>query len=710
MSKTNTPRRALSKGYLKSTVTRSEIEQFKSAYSIMIDQLDSNANEEFLKNLVRDFLLNAYYKGKHLINVEGRKDLVIHNGPKAKDSIGVIMEVKSINNRNEMVTKEDLNKKALQELILYYLREREDNKNIYIKHLIITNSIEWFVIDGVEFEKQVFRNVKLIKGYRQFKNSGQDTKFFYTQIAKPFIETIKDDLSYTWFNMVKFKNVIKNEDQIDDSKLISLFKFLSPTHILKQPFGNDSNTLNRNFYNELLHIIGLEEVKIKNKKLIRRKEEAKREPASLVENAINILKYESNVIESQRYDTALELSITWINRILFLKLLESQLVKYHKGDKEYKFLNYEKIKDYDTLNRLFFQVLAIEPQDRRPKIKEAYNKVPYLNSSLFEVNDLEFRTLKISNLEDDNALSIPTKTVLKDSKGKLLKGQLNTLEYLFRFLEAYDFSSEGGEQIQEENKTLINASVLGLIFEKINGYKDGSFFTPGFITMYMCKETIRRAVIQKFKDHTDFESDEWDDLIFFTSKASSRDVVKKYNDLIDSLKICDPAVGSGHYLVSALNEIIAIKSELQLLSDEKGMPLQILASVDNDELIIQNKGGDNELIEYNFKNKNSHHIQKTLFIQKQTIIENCLFGVDINPNSVKICRLRLWIELLKNGYYTEESNYTDLETLPNIDINIKCGNSLISRFDLTSDLKPALKKSKFDIDGYKVAVSSGFVA
>ena len=77
---------------------------------------------------------------------------------------------------------------------------------------------------------------------------------------------------------------------------------------------------------------------------------------------------------------------------------------------------------------------------------------------------------------------------------------LSTLEYLFRFLDAYDFSTEGGEEVQSENKTLINASVLGLIFEKINSYRDGSFFTPGFITMYMSRETIRRAVTQKFNE------------------------------------------------------------------------------------------------------------------------------------------------------------------------------------------------------------------
>jgi hypothetical protein len=92
-----------------------------------------------------------------------------------------------------------------------------------------------------------------------------------------------------------------------------------------------------------------------------------------------------------------------------------------------------------------------------------------------------------------------------------------------------------------------------------------------------------------------------------------------------------------------------------------------------------------------------------LFHEKQTIIENCLFGVDINSNSVKICRLRLWIELLKNAYY---KNPTELETLPNIDINIKCGNSLISRFAIDADLKQALKKSKWTIDSYRIAVDT----
>ena len=75
----------------------------------------------------------------------------------------------------------------------------------------------------------------------------------------------------------------------------------------------------------------------------------------------------------------------------------------------------------------------------------------------------------------------------------------------------------------------------------------------------------------------------------------------------------------------------------------------------NDELIVTDEDG--KCLNTIRQNKESQRIQETLFHEKQTIIENCLFGVDINPNSVKICRLRLWIELLKNAYYKAPAFY-----------------------------------------------------
>jgi len=181
--------------------------------------------------------------------------------------------------------------------------------------------------------------------------------------------------------------------------------------------------------------------------------------------------------------------------------------------------------------------------------------------------------------------------------------------------------------------------------------------------------------------------------------------LKEAHAVINSLRICDPAVGSGHFLVSALNELIAIKSDLGILCDSNGKLLSINAVVGNDELILTDSGND-QAIEYQPGNTASQRIQEALFHEKQTLIENCLFGVDINPKSVMICRLRLWVELLKHAYFTAESKYQSLETLPNIDINIKSGNSLVSRFALDEDLSEVFRKQKFSHADYLLAVQS----
>lgn len=718
------PRQALNKAYLKVKPNRSEIESFKSGLIRLLDYSNDSESEEFHKNLITEFLKKTWYDPHHYINTKGRSDLVIHNSDKASGEVGVIIETKKPTNRTEMPrvpkpgeTHEQqiggLNVKAIHELVLYYLRERITRRNLGLKYLIATNIYEWFIFDARVFDRVFAQDKNLARLFSDFEEgqlADNRTDFFYKQVVAPFIEALKHDIEFTWFDLRHYEKALRNTDKSDDRQLIALYKLLSPAHLLKLPFANDSNTLDKRFYSELLHIIGLTEVASGGKKLIGRKPEGKRQSGSLIENAIiqldslekitrleNPLRYGATMQE-RLFNVALELVITWINRILFLKLLEAQLLAYHKGDKAYAFLNSASIGDYDDLNSLFFQVLARRHEDRNEDVKGRFAMVPYLNSSLFEPTETEHNTILISNLRNDKPLPVYTNTVLKDTTGKKHSGEMNPLGYLFAFLAAYDFAGEGSEEIQEDNKTLINASVLGLIFEKINGYKDGSFFTPGFITMYMSRETLRRAVVQKFN-----ETKGWN----CTSIASLYDKIEdrdEANRLINSIKICDPAVGSGHFLVSALNELIAIKSELKILQDRHGRRMkEYRLEVVNDELAVTDEDG--ELFVYNPGNHESQRVQETLFHEKQTIIENCLFGVDINQNSVKICRLRLWIELLKNAYYKSPSQ---LETLPNIDINIKCGNSLISRFPLDADLKQALRKSasRWTIDGYRLAVST----
>ncbi|MBN1618852.1 class I SAM-dependent DNA methyltransferase [Candidatus Dojkabacteria bacterium] len=705
-------RNSINKAYLKVKPNRTQIEAFKKNISNLFDQIKETESEEFHKNIISEFLKNTYYSPNNYINTKGRSDLVIHNGKDSKSTVGVIFEVKKPSNKSEMPTSENINTKAFHELILYYLRERITNRNIEVKHLIITNIFEWFIFNASDFERLYANNKAFVKQFTDFEEGrlpGTNTDFFYKSLAEPFCNNVESTIPVTHFNIRDFETTIKNADRVDDNKLIALYKIFSPEHLLKLPFANDSNNLDKSFYNELLHIIGLEETKEGGKKLIGRKNDKKRNPGSLIENSITILNYEdclpqlpklsdygSNK-EEQLFNIALELVITWINRILFLKLLEGQLIKYNNGDKAFRFLNIERIHDYDELNKLFFHVLAVKESDRSEIIKQKFGNVPYLNSSLFEPSSLEHKTIRINSLENHTKHPVLSGTVLKDKTGKRLTGEIDPLQYLFDFLDSYDFSSEGSEDIQEENKTLINASVLGLIFEKINGYKDGSFFTPGFITMYMCHETIRRAVVQKFNDSKGWQCESISDVY---NKIEN---IKEADRIINSLRICDPAVGSGHFLVSALNEIIAIKSELKILTDSEGKRLkEYTIEVINDEIIITDE--QSKLFEYNPKNKESQRVQESLFQEKQKIIENCLFGVDINPNSVKICRLRLWIELLKNAYYKSDKNFRELETLPNIDINIKCGNSLISRYSFDSDIKTALKSSKWNVDNYREAV------
>jgi len=700
-----TPSKSLSPAWLKVKPGREQFEQFKAKLSGLVEQVNSSPNEseEHHKNHISDFLKFAFPTS--FINTNDRIDLAIHNGKLPTDSVGVIIETKRPSSQTEMPSQDNFNVKAMQELVLYYLRERIAANNLAVKHLVITNGYEWFVFDAHVFEKAFANNKALVKQFKEFSAghlSGNKTDFFYKEIAKPAIEKM-GDVEFSHFDL---------REKHSDKKLIALLKLFSPEHLLKLPFANDSNSLNKDFYSELLHIIGLIEVKDGSKKLIQRKQEGERNRASLLENAITKMdaldklrnfdkpSLYGDTTKEQLFNVGLELVITWVNRVLFLKLLEAQLIAYHKGDVSYAFLNFQRIRSFDDLDSLFFAVLARKPDEREEEIKRAFAQVPYLNSSLFEPTEIERKTLNIGNLAGEIVLPLYSATVLKDAKGKRRTGELNTLEYLFAFLDAYDFASEGKGELKDDNKALINASVLGLIFEKINGYKDGSFFTPGFITMYMCRETLRRAVVQKFNEVKGWNCNNLNDLYNkIEAKAEDR---AEANTLINSLKICDPAVGSGHFLVSALNELIAIKSELGILQDTEGKRLKNYSiEIINDELVVSDEEGDE--FSYNQTNPESARIQKALFHEKQTLIEHCLFGVDINPNSVKICRLRLWIELLKNAYYNADGQ---LETLPNIDINIKVGNSLISRFALDADLKDALKKSKLSLSDYRNAVDT----
>jgi hypothetical protein len=686
---------ALNNAYKKIPIEQADFEKFKKEFSILLDGIRDNPNEreEHHKFRLANFLSKTWYDPDYYINTSGDYDLVIHNGNKTQSPIGVMIETKKPGKNPEMVSKTSLNVKSFQQLLLYFLRETIVNKNIHIKYLIITNVIEWFIFDAREFYNYFLKDKNLLRDYNNYRLDNlfsKDTQYFYEHIASVIIEKVKNVICYTHINLNDF---IKS----GDDRLVYLYKLLSPQHLLKRPFANDNNSLNKYFYFELLYILGLCEEKKNDKRVITRNPKDERQNYSLLESTIFQL---SNDIDDEaiQYNIAFELVITWINRILFLKLLEAQLIAYQNGSNEYAFLNSDTINDYNELNTLFFKVLAREYSEREDDIKERFKNVPYLNSTLFDKTLAENYCI-ISTLKNGQ-MDIFSSTILKDENGNRRKGKINSLDYIFLFLDAYDFSNVDTELIIDKHKSIINASVLGLIFEKINGYKDGSYFTPGFVTSFICSEVINNAIISKFNTIKGWKAKNITDIY---NKIDTIDILEA-NEIINSIKIIDPAVGSGHFLVSALNEIIAIKSKFGILADKKGQKIKnYIVSVINDELYISDYD-NGKLFEYNYKIEEKQRVQETLFNEKRQIIENSLFGVDTNTNSVNICRLRLWIELLKHAYYTKESNYKELETLPNLELNIKCGNSLVSHFDIDMDISNIIKNLDFTIEEYKASV------
>lgn len=682
------PKKSLNSALLKQAVPQQEIEKLKKNFKVYLESEKPDEQEEYHKNLLRDLLTKTWYAPNSVTPKKSREDLVIYSENTAGSKPAVIIEVKSPHgNFPEMFSEKNQNCKALQECVLYFMQEFFLDENHEVKHVIITNYNEFYIFDAKNFVN--FFCVKSNPIVAEFQKlsakqlSDSTRKCFYENCAKPAIDRWIENEKIT---VIHFS--MRDYCDANDKKLIQLYKILSPEFLLNKPLPNNSNTLNREFYNELLHIIGLEEVKEGNKKIIHRKSETKRESASLIESAMSRLE-ERISDENERFETALRLAITWINRLIFLKLVESQQLSYHQGESDcskYEFLTTNLISNFHDLDDLFFKVLGRRPENRDVKLKEKFQFVPYLNSSLFELSEEETSYISI-NAIPDNEIPLFSQTVLKDERGKQRKGPMNILNYILAFLDAYDFSSRITENgIVENTKTLINASVLGLIFEKINGYKDGSFFTPPFITEYMAKETIERVIIQKFNDFNGWKCEtleELKDKIKDSLSENKEKTLVEANEIINSIRICDPAVGSGHFLVSVLNRILYIKSYLDILLDKNGGRIRRsdyeVQLDENDEISILDEKGKHFAYSINSERQ---LVQEAIFNEKRRIIENCLFGVDINPASVYICRLRLWIELLKNAYYTEESEFTQLETLPNIDINIKCGNSLISKYSI----------------------------
>ncbi|MCR8707819.1 type IIG restriction enzyme/methyltransferase [Campylobacter sp. RM5063] len=670
--------------YRKKQITQNEFDTFSKALMQYLERLESSQseNEDYLvANTLSPFLTTLNFKTHIKTKQKGKSeiDLAIAKDEFSKD-LEVLIEAKKPNSK-EFIIHAKPNSKALHEAILYYFRNREHSFSL--KFIIITDFYKFYIFKASEFEELFYKNTSFKKLFEEFQSPNSlfkgNTDEFYKEASK-LIENSKESLKGFFIDLA----FLKDKQKSNFKNLASIFKTFHRDFLLNEFSPNDANSLNNAFYKELLYILGLSESKQLSKFIITQSEQSKQAQGTLYHLI-------ASKLPKHDFEEVLKFIILWLNRILFLKLIESNLVRFN-DDKTLKFLNYEKIPNFTTLSHLFFDILA---KEKHTRTQSKFSYLPYLNSSLFEKQAIEKTTLEIATLENDALLEYHPHTQLKDDKGKSKKGKVGLLEYLFEFLDSFDFGADEQSEELIKQKELINSSVLGNVFEKLNGYKEGSFYTPSFITSYMCKASIEKVVLDKFNHTFKLNATKLNELR--TQLRQEKISQEQKLALLNSIRICDPAVGSGHFLVSALNAMLMVHYELGLFEED------FYLSVQNDEILVQNHKG--QFLEYkhpDFDKDKTHLCQKELFERKKDIIENNLFGVDINPNSCEITKLRLWIELLKHSFYEsfDDTNYHDLKTLPNIDINIKCGNSLISYFEIHKSLShyPNIKER---MDKYK---------
>ncbi|WP_033598138.1 type IIG restriction enzyme/methyltransferase [Helicobacter pylori] len=529
---TRIPLKDFIKQYNPQEPKKETIENFEKEINRLLENAPRQNDEEFQKNEINKFLGKTY---GYDCNTNEKVDSAIYEDEKP----WVLIEVKSLSNKTEFPKdRENPLSKAFCQMVLYFLKETQKNNSL--KHAIICNMHEFFLFDCKDLLSLLEKNQRITKFYKDCtKKEGTDSSKpkFYKDLEQYLQKDFHGELRYTYFNL---------SDDVKELPLI--YQVLSHEVLLKQRKTLDANTLNKDFYEELLYILGLEEQNDKGKILIK--------PSRTKNSLSDALKKCYNNLDDEE---VMALLIAWNNRILFLRLLESLLISFEHFKNP--FLTTENFKDFNALNNLFFEVLAKKNNERLDKKDKISGKIPYLNSSLFDKTPLESKGYEIKLL-DNKKLEIYKNSVLKKDKKYQKEKDLPLLKYLFAFLRAYDFTTTP-KDIKDNTNTsesrLINPSVLGLVFEKLNGYKEGSFYTPSFITSHMCKESISQVVLDKFNQKYNIECEKLDELKNYLKNDSYKeDKRKEYLQFLLTLRVCDPAVGSGHFLVSALNEMVWI--------------------------------------------------------------------------------------------------------------------------------------------------------
>lgn len=262
------------------------------------------------------------------------------------------------------------------------------------------------------------------------------------------------------------------------------------------------------------------------------------------------------------------------------------------------------------------------------------------------------------NGEHSKAISIPDKCFYKegltDTLIEMSPKKLSQEVPLLNLFESRDWT-EGN----------IDEFVLGAIYEKLITYMErkklGAYYTPEEITSYICKNTIEPYLIDRINERFNRSFETIDQII----ESNDKEILLYLFDKLKEIKICDPAVGSAHFLESAIDVLVEVYKKLWDKAREVGLRkgLEIVATNEKGEIrkinLVDVSDGD----------------QFKLYVKFFIILSKNIYGVDINPSALKVAKARLFLTLAKHFKVGKEKNI--FIRFPNVHFNLREGNSLI---------------------------------
>ncbi len=326
----------------------------------------------------------------------------------------------------------------------------------------------------------------------------------------------------------------------------------------------------------------------------------------------------------------------------------------------------------DILEPLFYEAIAAPRTDEDHYYSRFDCKIPFLNGGLFE-------PLYGYNWVETEIL-LPD-TLFANDKPSQEKGETGT--GILDVFDRYNFTVNEAEPLEKE--VAVDPEMLGLVFENLLPenvrHSSGTFYTPRVIVHYMCQQALLHYLTTRAADipqadlalflrlaerFTDFQAKETKKHADKRLPESIRNNAARLDELLATITVCDPAIGSGAFPVGMMLEICRARMALAAV---EGMP------------------------------------EQTFYHLKRHAIQHSLYGVDLDPGAVEIAKLRLWLSMV-----VDEDNISDIQPLPNLDYKIMQGNSLLEEFDgvrLLDDmlLQPPAASRESEITDLKTRIS-----